>query len=211
MINRPKPKYFRTFYKDGPPDKDRRKLIFRFKKGGLKSFEDDVADRMCGVSLDQYSFTDPYTKEVLKWIYVGNFWWCRFRKWGVKDISANEFKKIKVNKYEFARLLAGSCEKIFRGEKNANNHGVIQYDGLWDSRRHEFKQMSEVVFDKSGKKGVILGHNEWEVVVGWVHSGKIGVGVPVRNPDELTFMFVEDFVKYKKIFELVRKHVKKVL
>jgi hypothetical protein len=204
MIPRPKPTFLRIFHKEDPPKEEREDFIKCFKRGGLKGFEKDVSEMLVGVQIEQYFYTDPYTQDVIRWVYVGKCWWCRYRKHVVVDKPDGTYVRVKKNHYEFSRLMASLYEI---------ENGIVVFDGLWDARKHEVSKPPVIVIGRDGRKGIILGYNEWEICVGWIdNTGKVGVAVPIRNPDELEFQFVEDFKSFKKIIELVkRKNVKKAL
>jgi hypothetical protein len=184
--------------KDDPSEKDIDRLKRVYKDGGVKEFEPDIKIRMGDIKIEQYFHTDPYTHEKVKWTYVGNYWWCRRRRFSVKDTGLNEYHKVREEKYEFARIMAV-----------INKHGVEQLDGLWDTRRHSFREPPERVLIL-GKKAVIVGNNEWEVLVAPVIGGVPGVAIPIRKLDDLEFEFVEDYNKYKKIFGMIGDHVAKI-
>ena len=173
MRKRPLMEFIRFFEKERPPSEIRSKLIRRYNKGGLKEFEPEVKLCLGDVPLGQIVFTDPVCGDRLLWVYVGDCWWCR--------------KHRKCGLFEFSRLVARRNDKV--GE-------VV---GLWDVRAHGFVAEPEVVYDVVGNKGVIVGFNEFEVVVVWFKDGVRGVGVPVRGG--LRFEFVEDYVKYRGILK----------
>lgn len=197
MINRPRPTYLMKMRKDEPSDMDVEGLIRTYKDGGVEVFEPDVKIRMGDLRIEQYFHTDPYTHEKIKWTYVGNYWWCRRRRFGVKD-DGSKYRKVREEKFEFARLMAV-----------VNAHGVEQLDGLWDARRHSFREPPERVLI-FGRKAVVVGHNEWEVLVAPLVGGEPGVAVPVKKLCDLEFEFVDDFNKYSKIFRMIESHVAKI-
>ena len=180
MKNRPKEFFIRKIRKEEPLDSERSRLVVRYRKGGLKAFEPDIAPKMVDVSLEQAGTTDPLQHDVRKWIYVGEQWWCRRR-----------VKKKKVY-YEFARMVA-----------IRNDETCSEIEGLWDSRRHTTKQPPETVYKKGlFISGRIIGYNEWEITVCWDTPGSVCASVsPVRNINEIEFEYEEDFEKYSKIFK----------
>jgi hypothetical protein len=198
MINRPRPTYLMKMRKDEPHEKDVEELKRIYKCGGVKEFEPDVMIRMGDIKIEQYFHTDPYTHEKVKWTYVGNYWWCRRRRFSVKDTGPNEYHRVREEKYEFARIMAV-----------VNANGIEQLDGLWDARRHVFREPPERVLIL-GKKAVIVGHNEWEVFVAPLIGGDPGSPIPIKKLSDLEFEFVEDYNKYKKIFGMIEKHVAKI-
>jgi hypothetical protein len=208
MISRPRPTFIQRMRKEDPPKYVRAKLIYRYKKGGMKSFEIDVIKRMGNISMEQIYYTDPFTKEVYRWIYVGDYWWCRFRKFDVVESDKTKiktrYKKFKRRRYEFARLMA---------VVNAvGENGKEQLDGLWDTRRHTHKTEPTLVY-KNGRKGFIVSFSEYEVLIEWVNSstGEREIAVPLLDDDGLTYEYVEDWSKFTKLFSLIkRKYVKKI-
>jgi hypothetical protein len=179
MVRRPRPHYCQDLYKENPIKKDRSKLIKRYKNGGVK-YEEDVQEKMNGVNYS-YIYTDPLTQEKLKWLYVGEYWWCRYRS--------------KSKKYEFARLYA-----IVTPARNK----PIKCDGLWDNRRHGFKPLPEIVYRVIDNiKGFIIGYNEFEILVEWVYNGVRQQAVTVKDGSTIKFEFVEDYNKYKRILKYV--------
>lgn len=179
MVLRPRPYFCQDLRKENPEKKDRNKLISRYKKGGIK-YEKDIIERLHGVNYN-YIFTDPITHEKLKWEYVGEYWWCRYRS--------------KSKKYEFARLYA-----IITLARNK----PVQYDGLWDNRRHSFKPMPEVVYRVSDDvKGFIVGYNEFEILVEWVYNGVRQQAITIKDGTAVRFEFTEDYNKYKRILKYV--------
>ena len=83
--------------------------------------------------------------------------------------------------------------------------GIIEnIVGLWDSRIHETKPEPEIVFNKDDKRGVIIGYNEYEIIVEWEINGKRPQTM-VRDIKDIKFKFVEDYNKYLKVFELIKK------
>lgn len=194
MQNRPRELYIRTFKKDDPPEKDRRKFIFRLKQGGLKEYEPEVVSWLEGVTLNQPIITSAIDKDQMQWIYVGNFWWGRAR-------TKKEGKK-KVW-YEFSRLMA-----VYIGETRLGDK-VTQFDGLWNARRYSFRPPPVIVYKASDPrcKGYIVGNNAWEVLVEWEDSGtrKRSLPHPVRDIKELVFEYREDFNRYSKTFSKIQK------
>ena len=171
-------------------DNLKKKMISRYNRGGLKEYEADVAPKMGKFRIEQIYHVDTVTKERLKWIYVGDFWWCRKRKKGKKGIF-----------YEFARLVA---------IENTRGGDVQMIFGLWDAGKHEHKPELPTVIDTSSNiTGVVTGHNEFEIWVKWSD----GRHEPVADRGRVEFKFFEDHKKYSKIFDRVevRKNAKKVL
>jgi hypothetical protein len=163
-------------------DNIRRKMIARYKRGGLKEYEKDISPKMGNFRIEQIYYIDTVTKEKLKWVYVGDHWWCRKKN----------------NKYEFARLMAMVNE----------NKEVNEIVGLWDARRHEHKPEPPIVFDKeSRKEGVITDYSGVELWVKW-SDGRIE---PISDGDRIEFKYIEDFRKYSRIFNRGKKNVKKIL
>jgi hypothetical protein len=190
MQNRPRELYTRTFKKDDPPTKDRRKFVPRLKQGGLKEYEPEVAPWLEGVSLNQPAVTSATDKDQMQWIYVGNFWWGRVR-------TKKEGKK-KVW-YEFSRIMA-----VIQVGKL-----TLQYDGLWNARRHQFKPSPVIVYKASDPRcrGYIVGNNEWEVWVEWEvgGTGRRSLPEPIRDIQKLVFEYYEDFNRYSKTFSKIQK------
>jgi hypothetical protein len=187
MIHRPKPYFLRKMRKEEPEENLIPNLIKKYKKGGLPKFEPEVAVQMGDVPLDQIYYTDPITKEVLIWKYVGNYWWCRKRK---------------GNKYEFARLMAISNK----------NSSTVEIVGLWDVRKHDTKQESVVIKHKiSGQRGCIVAWNEYEVLIEWIDNVTEvrALARPCRDFDLLEFKYIEDHNKFKTIFDMVTKNNKR--
>lgn len=193
-----KPYYIRRMRVEPIPDSVKKKMVSCFKNGGLKEFEADVKLRMVGVSISQIYLTD--TGESERWVYVGDFWWCRklnFELVGGKKVVKVSEKDVVVGKrkkrvrYEFARLMAFE-----------NKKPVQSIVGLWDSRIHELKNEPRIVFDVAGNKGVVTAWNEFEVVVDWDIDGK-KVTSMVKKFDDLRFKFAEDFKEFRKIFRLI--------
>jgi hypothetical protein len=180
MRHRPKPIFIRKMYIEKPPDHMRRKLIGRYKRGGLPDFEEGDRTALGGISLEQIAFTDPVTKELLKWVYVGSNFWCRVRKFGKK--------KDRV-KYEFGRFCA----------LNIHNNKIVAY---WNQGKHDFSEEPVRVFRrKDGAWGIISGYNDYEVYIRW---GK-DIAVPCRDIGEISFEFFEDEKKFSKIFSNIKK------
>ncbi len=176
--------FLQQMYKEPAPDNIRLKLIQRYKKGGLDHFEDEWVNRMAGININQPLINDPITKDRLKWVYVGDSWWCRKRN---KVLSGK--KIIKKPHYEFGRFVAISN----KGTKNEIN-------GLWNSVIHCTTPEPIIVYF-GDQKGRIIGRNEFEVYV------KIGDGpvFPTKDINLWTFEFYDDFEEYKKIFANLRK------
>lgn len=195
MKYRPKPFYISMLRKEEPIESNIDKLISIHNKGGVDKFEDDVAVRMGKFRIEQIYYTNPITQEKLKWLYVGNFWWVR--KITIQIINGKKVKKVK---YEFARLMAYE-------NKNGPVENIV---GLWDARIHELKVEPIVVYEKSsGRAGVIVSYNDFEVVVEWEVDG-IRSQTFVRDINDLEFKFTEDFKKFCKVFKVISKHVKKI-
>lgn len=190
MEYRSRPPYIMKMRKEPIMDNLKDKMISRYKKGGLKNYEEDVAPRMGKFRIEQIYHVDTETKERLKWVYVGEYWWCRKRKKGNKGIF-----------YEFARLVA---------IENTRGVTTFQIVGLWDARRHEHKPEPPIVTDTSSHiTGVITSHNEFEIWVKWEN----GKHEPISDRARIEFKYIEDNKMYSKIFDRVeaRKNVKKVL
>ena len=188
MRRRPKDTYLKWMKKETPPREMRKDLIICYKDGGLKLFESSIAKLMGDIKIDQYQYTDPISGELLIWKYVGDHWWCR--KHG--------------GRYEFARMVALINDSI-----------TSEIDGLWDAGKHVNKQEPEIVY-RGDQKGCIVGYNEFEVFVDWLVPDGFGVSlkhsgvvVPIRNAENLSFEFEEDFNKYQKIFANILKRLKK--
>jgi len=183
MINRPRPFFLRKMRKEEPDIRYISRLIKNYRKGGLKEFELYIKEQMGNVPLDQIYYTDPYTKEKLVWVYVGDYWWCRKRK----------------ERYEFARMVA------IRNKKDS----AIEIVGLWDSRKHETRQEPVIVTHKlSNEKGYIVGWNEYEVLIEWIDNRTEDrkIATPVKEMDLLEFKFIEDFDKFEIIFNMIAKN-----
>lgn len=189
MRPRPQEEFIRKIRKEEPPDDIRKKLIRIFKSGGLEQFETDLQEKMRDVSFQQVGLPvvklssgklrPPTDTNLVNWIYVGDCWWCRQRK------------EKKHTYYEFARMVA-----IYnRGKLN-------EIEGLWDARRHLHKPPPKIVYEKgTRKRGYIVGHNQWELLVDWENSStQRGTLSPTQFKD-LDFEFVEDFEFYGKIFK----------
>ncbi len=169
MRKRPTNTFLCVMRKEEPSE--RRKLINVFKKGGIE-IEDHWKEHLRGIGK-----TFPYVAETSKskgeyghWLYVGGTWWCR-----------------KTTKYEFARLVA--VETV--NEKESVN-------GLWDARRHNASKPPYWVY-KQGKRGVIIGHNKYEITISWESSTGRNILESVCSLDDIIFEFEEDFRKYTKI------------
>jgi hypothetical protein len=219
MENRALPPYLMKMREEPIPDDLYQEKVSNYRKGGFKKFEPDVAKRMGNVSIEQIYHTDPFTHESLRWLYVGDSWWCRKRN----IILGEDKKKIRKVQYEFARLVAienkkgrdkiklarfiaaGGDKKKLIENKGGITHTVV---GLWDTRIHAAKPEPEIVFDKDGKRGVILAYNEYEIIVEWDVEGKKSQSM-IRNIEDLKFKFFEDYRKYLKVFELIQKHQKR--
>jgi len=80
--------------------------------------------------------------------------------------------------------------------------------GLWDARIHEFKKDPIIVF-KGDRKGVIVEYNEFEVVVQWCDDPKSRS--LIREIDEISFKYMEDFKLFKRVFDNMRNYVKKII
>jgi hypothetical protein len=185
MQRRPLDGFIRRFRVEEPPDNLRRKLINRFKRGGLDGFESNIIKVMGDIKLVQVMFTDPITKERLLWKYVGELWWCRQRK----------------DCYEFSRLVA-----------YVNKSGRLnEVEGLWDARRHVTKQQPVIMY-RGDVKGFVVGYNDFEVLVEWYNpeTGLRSLAEPVRSIDNIRFEFVEDHKKFSKVFSNICKNVRVV-
>jgi len=193
MEYRSKPYYLMRMRKEPVPEDIKGKLVSIYEDGGLKEFEKDIAPRMGKLPVEQIYYTDPITHENLKWIYVGDFWWCRKR-----NIIIEDGKKRRKKQYEFARLMAIMNRK--------NPIDLIM--GLWDARIHEFKKDPIIVF-KGDRKGVIVEYNEFEVVVQWCDDPKSRS--LIREIDEISFKYMEDFKLFKRVFDNMRNYVKKII
>lgn len=195
MRTRSKVSFIRRFRQEPVPDDKRRAFLKCFRAGGLKAYELIYMLQMTDVSLSQPGTTDPLSGDFMKWVYVGDLWWCRRR------VPRRGDNKGRVT-YEFSRCVAMRPSK-----------GGLEIEGLWDQRRHADKPEPEIVYKKADPKckGYIVGHNEYEVLVSWVDKETLrqGIGVPVRVFDDLVFEFVEDAEKYAKIFENYDKLAKK--
>ena len=190
MRPRPQDDFIRKIRKEEPTDNIRKKLIRTFKDGGVTEFEKDLQEKMWDVSMSQVGLpvikttagklVPPTDPNLIKWIYVGECWWCRQRK-----------QKTRIY-YEFARMVA-----IYnRGERN-------EVEGLWDARRHAPKPPPVIVYDKNTKlRGFVVGYNHWELLVDWENSSaqRGGVLAAVRFVD-VGFEFLEDYEFYKKVFK----------
>lgn len=188
MIHRPKPYFLRKMRQEEPLDSEIEQLKSTYNNGGLKAYEPEVANRLSNIPIEQINYTDPLTKEVLLWVYVGNYWWCRKRKKG---------------KYEFARLVA---------IKNINSKKLEIY-GLWDQRIHETIQKPVTVTkkDDSDVKGYIVGWNAYEVMIEWINkeTGLRDLAIPVKDRNLIEFEFFEDEKQFRKVFETVAKNNKR--
>jgi len=181
MQRRPRELFVPRMRPEEPYKEDRKRLISRYKKGGV-DFEGDFVDKIGRFPTSWFVFTSPDTGEELQWKYVGEGWWCRSREKPRRS-------------YEFARIVA------------LVNYGddVNKIDGLWDERRHKVKQPPVLV--RSGdRKGVVVGRNAYEVFVQWFMSdGSRSPSESFTEIDRLEFEFEEDFREYSKIFANIRR------
>lgn len=171
MEYRPKPKYSMRVCKEKIDN--HMKYISKYKDGGV-GFEVGVRELFGNIPNRMKAIVGGRGGVYSEWIYVGDKLWC------IKNRS----------KYEFGRLMAVYIE----------NDDVI-IDGPWDNSKHCFMSSPEVVFDKDGVVGHVIGYNEFEVIISWSVGGKFGVGRPYSNIDKFTFKYMEDFKKYSKIFK----------
>lgn len=197
MRDRPRISFIRRFHQEPVPDEKRRAFLKCYRTGGLKSYELIYMLQMTDVSLAQPGTTDPLSGDFMKWVYVGELWWCRQRKPRRGDLKGRV-------SYEFSRCVA------MRFNKGKNG---LEIEGLWDTRRHAERPEPEIVYKKADPKckGYIVGHNEFEVIVSWEDGETLrrGIGVPVRVFSDLIFEFTEDAEKYAKIFDNYDKLAKK--
>jgi hypothetical protein len=179
MRKRPVQPFIRKLIKEEPPQDIKSELISYYKSGGLLKFEDEFSKQMRSVVIEQPIITDYETKERLQWKYVGRLWWCRFRQ-------RSKF-------YEFARMMA-----------LVNKPDELVNESLWDDCKHIFKSDPVFIY-KGDRKGVIVGYNEFEVLVQWFNDdGSRSLQEPLNNVSELGFEFIEDFRRFSKIFSNIQ-------
>ena len=185
MLRRPVDKYVYRLRKEDIPEEMQGEKIKRYNEGGIREYEPEVKPKLDGIPLEQISFTDPLTKDVLKWVYVGDLWWCRKRK------------KPRIQ-YEFARVVA---------YVNDLKKPLAEIHGLWNNRIHLTKQKPIIVY-RNGMQGYIVGYNDFEVFVQWCDpiTGERGIPSPVRSIVDVAFEFVEDFNKYSRVFANIKRN-----
>jgi hypothetical protein len=197
MQPRPKPPYLRVMTQAEPSHALRNKLVYQFKQGGHKEFEGEFKEKYKDVSIVQpITFLPPKdfdekpadedsrdprgAGQITRWVYVGDGWWCR----SIKQ---------KSTKYQFAQLMAvhhrDACNEV---------------DGPWDARKHVVEPPHEIVYSGE-KKGVIVGHDRSGVQVAWFDKdGKRELPVTVRKFEDIEFEYIDDRLKYKRIFAGVK-------
>lgn len=173
------PQYHRLMIRDVPGKLERPKLVKTYKGGGTE-FEQDILPKMRGIKLDQpSSYTEPTKSKVskeVKWIYVGNHWWCRKNS----------------RKYEFGRMMA--VEFIKNKGKNIC--------GVWDSRIHDRKEKSKKIYLKGTEKsGNLLSYSKYEV---WVNWGNRMVQ-SFKNKEELDRLEFEDKELFRKLKKILKQ------
>lgn len=166
-----------------PDDATRVELAGIFHGGGV-DFEPEVRERLGLRSREFASITGEDNPRITPWVYVGGEWWCR---------KVESSDPVELPCYQYARLVAIE-----------NDRSWTNVVGLWDRRRHFVQQPPVVVYNSGGRRGVVVGRNEFEVLVRW--DGEV-LGCPVRRFEDLRFEFVEDEQEYRVIFSKIKKHV----
>jgi len=196
MEHRPTQYYDKCLRLDSPTDSEKKVLLRRFKRGGLKKMDEEGLRKLGLMPLRNKSiivFRDKKKVDfdgtlgglkkavddtigkvpswalpgsVVEWIYVGDLWWCR-----------------KVNsEFEFARYVA-----VTRISGKEDLHG------LWNKQIHEFKAPPVIVY-KGGEEGVVIGYNSNGLSV------KFKGGFTNIPFSDVTFKYQEDYDKYRRLF-----------
>ena len=107
-----------------PDEGDRLKYVRAHKENGVQ-FEDDVREELGDIEMPWGPIIDTRTTELIKWIYVGDHWWCRRNK----------------GKYGFGRMWA------------MDESG--EHIELWDRRKYTYEPDKAVVYKEGIKGVIV--------------------------------------------------------
>lgn len=164
------PLYTKYMKKENPDSKLKSRLSRLFRKNGPMEIESNWILRLGDDVSNVWGVCYDQKGKQLQWSYVEDGWWIR-----KKD-----------NKYEYGRLYA--LENV--------NHSNRVYHGLWNDNIHKHNEKPIIVHDVNARPGVIVGWNKFEIDVMWKDDNSVS---KVKFND-LNFLYIEDYKKFKRLF-----------
>ena len=175
------PAYIKIMRKEEPGVSERKKLMSRYRKGGLEL--DPETSRKLGETSNNWGTSlDTRSRKFIEWIYVGDNWWAKKRS----------------GRYEFGKMVAAE------NDLKAKNPRIV---ALWDQAKYG-EDDHPVIVHNSGRKGYVVGYNKFEMLIQWEDEfGNRDIPEAFSRVDELRFEYSQDHKFFSKLFKRRVRHV----